>query len=156
MPKNVVLYMPLVHYRSCTWYQETIGSLCFKVSNLQIIKHIFVSVFSKSIPHLTAGRDGGDGRAQSCHGGLVPVPGLVERPTGAWRGPGAASGGISSVGVSGMQRGSSSVVVARVLALGPDGGGGPERGVAELVVHGGEDLERSGDGLLQVPLPLRR
>jgi hypothetical protein len=42
-----------------------------------------------------------------------------------------------------------------VLALGPGGGGGPERGVAELVVHVGEDLEGRGDGLLKVPLPLR-
>lgn len=39
---------------------------------------------------------------------------------------------------------------------GRDGRGGPEAGVAELVVHGDEDLERGCDGLLQVPLPLYR
>jgi hypothetical protein len=38
---------------------------------------------------------------------------------------------------------------------GGGGGGGPERGVAELVVHGGKDLESGGDRLLEVPLPLR-
>jgi len=48
------------------------------------------------------------------------------------------------------------VVVLGASGSGRDGGGGPEAGVAELVVHGYEDLERGCDGLLQVPLTLQR
>jgi hypothetical protein len=41
------------------------------------------------------------------------------------------------------------------VGSGGGGGGGPERGIAELVVHGGKDLESGGNRLLEVPLPLR-
>lgn len=130
-----------------------------------------------SCADLSTGRHGGDGRAERRHGDLVPVPGLVERPAGARRAPGPSPGGVGGVGVRGVQRRRRRretavvvvvlVVVVVVVAVvlesagaarrgGGGGGGGPERGVAELVVHGGEDLERGGDGLLQVALPLRR
>ncbi|GER32487.1 SEC14 cytosolic factor family protein /phosphoglyceride transfer family protein [Striga asiatica] len=111
--------------------------------------------------HLLRIRDCGEDGPQGRDGGPIPQSSFVEGPTsdvGAVMEEMLSVGRVDRGGRGGRVR---QHVAVRLVAVARRGrgrrmrsGGGPEGGVAEFVVHGGEDQEGGSDSLLEVLLAL--